>query len=39
MKPVKGGVGDANGRKSIEEDGVRNGVEGRTQIEEEEDGD
>ena len=39
MEPVKRGVGDAYGGESMEEDGVRNSVEGRTQIEEDEDGD
>lgn len=36
VKPVKGGVSDANGGKSTEEDGMGNRVKGRTEIKEDE---
>jgi len=32
-------MGDAKGRESIEESGVRNGIKGRTKIKKDEDGD
>lgn len=38
MKPVEGHVSDADGGKSMEEDGMRDGVKGCTEIEEDEDG-
>ena len=37
LKPVHRSVDDAGGVKSIEEGGVTDGVEGRTQVEEDED--
>ena len=39
MKPVEGGVSNAYGGESMEEDGMGDGVEGRTQIKENEDED
>lgn len=39
VKPEPEGVSDAYGRESTEEGGVRNSVEGCTQVEEDEDGD
>lgn len=39
VKPEPEGVRDAYGRESTEEGGVRNSVEGCTQVEEDEDGD
>ena len=38
MKPGKGGVSNTNGGESMEEDSMRDGVKGCTEIEEDEDG-